>query len=387
MLTKNKNILFIYSISIMAILGIVAVTPALTEISNSLNVPRGKIGLVVSLFALPGIVFTPVCGYLADKLGRKNVIIPSLFIFGIFGTATFFVKDITVLLSFRFVSGIGAASLGAINITLIGDLFREDERRRIVGFNNGVLNLGTTVIPLLGGILAKVSWNYVFILPSLAVALALLMLFTFNEPEVSKNKTSNYFKEFLSALKDKRITIIFLVNFLTYTIFFGSLWNYTSFIIKEKFITSTVINAIVISFMSLTAAITSIFFGKISSKYSAGKLFIFIFLLSAAALVVEPFMPQWYFLFIPMFIFGVGFGLNLPNMQSLIIRYSPDKQRGVITSLNRMFTLLGQFLGPVVSGFILFLFPVSSEGYNYIFWFFAGLCLITLALSQIAYKK
>jgi MFS family permease len=371
----------------MAILGIVAVTPALTEISSSLNVPKDKIGLVVSLFALPGIIFTPVYGFLADKLGRKKVILPSLFIFGIFGTLTFFVNDFNLLLILRFLSGTGAASLGALNVTLIGDFFGEADRKKIIGYNNGVLNLGTTVIPLLGGFLAKISWNYVFILPSLAVFLGLWMMFSFKEPPVTGKKSVNYFKEFLKALKEKTIFLVYIINILTYIIFFGSIWNYTSFVIEKNFVSSTVVNAVVISSLSFTAAITSMFYGKIVNKTGHRKLFAFVFLMNTAALVLVNFMPGWYFLFIPMVIFGIGFGLNLPNMQALIIKHSPENQRGSIVSINRTFTLLGQFTGPLISGLIILMFSNSIESYKYIFYFGAALSLLTLIISQFLDKE
>ncbi|MCI0473908.1 MAG: hypothetical protein L0Y76_10040 [Ignavibacteria bacterium] len=60
-MTESKNnILIIFSISIMAITGIVAVTPALPYIASDLSVSKEKIGLIFSLVALPGIILTPV---------------------------------------------------------------------------------------------------------------------------------------------------------------------------------------------------------------------------------------------------------------------------------------------------------------------------------------
>lgn len=370
----------------MAILGIVAVTPALTEISNSLNIPKDRIGLVVSLFALPGIIFTPVYGFLADKFGRKKVIVPSLFFFGIFGTLTFFVNNFNLLLILRFLSGTGAASLGALNVTLIGDFFEDADRKKVLGYNNGVLNLGTTIIPLLGGFLAGISWNYVFILPSVAVIIGLWMIFSFEEPEVTAKKSVNYFKEFLKAIKEKTIFLVYIINILTYIIFFGSIWNYTSFIIEMNFVSSTVVNAMVISTLSLTAAVTSMFYGKISAKTGHRKLFAFVFVMNAIALLSVTFISSLYLLFIPMVIFGIGFGLNLPNMQALIIKHSPENQRGSIVSINRTCTLLGQFTGPLISGLILLLFSNAIESYNNIFYFGAVLSIITLVISQFLDK-
>ncbi len=370
----------------MAILGIVSVTPSLPYVSADLNIPKDKIGLIVSLFAMPGIFFTPVYGILADKFGRKKVLVPTLLMFGVFGTLTFFVRDFNLLLVLRFLSGMGAASLGALNVTLIGDLFEGDKRQKIVGYNNSALNFGTTIVPIIGGLLAMIHWNFVYLLPLAAVALALWMIFSFEEP-VKNGKTSfGYFKGFVTALKNYRISMMYLLSLLLYMIHFGSLWTYIPFLIKNKFIDSSVIFGLVLAGMSLTASVTSIFFGKIASRYSSGKLFAAGFLLIALGLISVIFMSEWYFLFISMVIYGVGFGVILPNIQSIVIKLAPDNHRGIIVSLNRTISLLGQFLGPVISGFVLYYYPTGIEGIYVLFYLFAGLALITLGFSQLAFK-
>jgi len=368
----------------MAIIGIVSVTPSLPYVAADLNIPKDKIGLIVSLFAMPGIFFTPVYGILADKFGRKKVLIPSLFMFGIFGTAGFFVRDFNLLLVLRFLSGMGAASLGALNVTLIGDLFVIEKRQRIVGYNNSALNFGTTIVPIIGGTLAMIHWNYVYILPLLAVALAIWMVYSFEEPLSNSKTTADYFRGFIDALKNYRISMMYVLSLLVYIIHFGSLWTYIPFLMKNKYTDSSFIFGLVLSGMSLTASVISIFFGKIALKHSSGKLFAGAFGLIATGLITVTFMPEWYLLFIPMVIYGAGFGIILPNIQSTVIKLAPENHRGVIVSLNRTISLLGQFSGPVISGFILYLYPAGTEGISLLFYVFAGLALITLVVSQFA---
>lgn len=385
MTKDNRNIIFIFSISIMAILGIVSVTPSLPYIASDLNITKDKIGLVVSLFAMPGIIFTPIYGMLADKYGRKKVLLPSLLLFGIFGTAGFFVRDFNLLLVFRFVSGMGAASLGALNVTLIGDLFSAEKRQKVVGYNNSALNFGTTIVPILGGMLAKIHWNYVFLLPILAVGLSIWMLISFEEPSKGTRNTTGYLKGFITALKNYKISIIYLVNLLMYIILFGSLWTYIPFLIEKKFMSSSILNGFVLGGMSLAASIISVFFGKISLNVKPERLFVFGFILISISLLSVTFMPEWYYLFIPMAIFGTGFGIILPNIQSLVIKLAPENHRGAIVSLNRTISLLGQFLGPVIAGFILFLYPIGLEGINLLFYVFSSLAIVTIGVSQLAF--
>jgi tellurite resistance protein TehA-like permease len=54
-------------------------------------------------------------------------------------------------------------------------------------------------------------------------------------------------------------------------------------------------------------------------------------------------------------------------------------------SLNRTISLSGQFLGPVISGLILYLYPTGIEGIHILFYVFAGFSVITLGVSQFAF--
>jgi MFS family permease len=179
--------------------------------------------------------------------------------------------------------------------------------------------------------------------------------------------------------------MMYVLSLLVYIIHFGSLWTYIPFLIKNKFTDSSLIFGLVLAGMSLTASLVSVFFGKIAAKYSSGKLFAAAFALLAIGLLSVTFMTEWYFLFISMVIYGAGFGIILPNIQSIVIKLAPENHRGIIVSLNRTISLLGQFLGPVISGFILFLYPTGAEGIRLLFYVFAGLAVITLAVSQLAF--
>lgn len=369
----------------MAILGIVSVTPSLPYIAADLNVTADRIGLVVSLFALPGIFFTPVYGVLADKFGRKKVLVPSLLIFGVFGTAGFFIRDFNLLLLFRFISGMGAASLGALNVTLIGDLFPGEMRGKVVGYNNSALNFGTTIVPIAGGMLAKIHWNYVFLLPVLAVALALFILFSFSEPVTAERKSVSYFSEFGKTVKNYKILVIFLVNVLVYIVHFGSVWTYIPFIIEKKFFSSSVVNGFVLAGLSLTASFVSIFFGRLTKNMSQARIFVYSFVLTSSALLAVTFINEWHLLYLPMIIYGAGFGMILPNIQTLVIMLAPENQRGALVSINRTVSLLGQFLGPVISGFILYLSGTGISSIYTLFYFYSVVCILALGVSQIAF--
>jgi MFS family permease len=90
-------------------------------------------------------------------LGRKKIIVPSLLLFGIAGTACAFARDFNLLLLLRLLQGIGAASLLSLSVTLIGDLYAGDRRANAMGYNASVTSIGTAIYPTVGGALATIA--------------------------------------------------------------------------------------------------------------------------------------------------------------------------------------------------------------------------------------
>ena len=110
---KDYNLHIVFAVTLMAVLGTSSVTPAFPEVAQEFGISRGQVGLLITVFTLPGVLLTPVLGALSDRFGRRKILIPSLVLFGIAGGACAFAPDFDLLLAFRALQGVGAASLGA----------------------------------------------------------------------------------------------------------------------------------------------------------------------------------------------------------------------------------------------------------------------------------
>ena len=83
----------------MAVLGTSNITPAFPTIVRELGGSSGQVGLLITVFTLPGILMTPLLSVLSDRYGRKKILVPALLLFGIAGSA--FARDFNVLLVLR----------------------------------------------------------------------------------------------------------------------------------------------------------------------------------------------------------------------------------------------------------------------------------------------
>jgi MFS transporter, ACDE family, multidrug resistance protein len=161
---KDHNLHVLWGVTLMAVLGTSSITPAFPTIVRELGISSGQVGLLITVFTLPGIVMTPLIGVLSDRYGRKKILVPALLLFGIAGGACAFARDFDLLLALRFFQGMGAAALGTLNVTVIGDIYDGREHSSALGYNSSVLSVGTASYPAIGGLLATFGWFYPFAL-------------------------------------------------------------------------------------------------------------------------------------------------------------------------------------------------------------------------------
>lgn len=374
-LIRNRNLRIVFLITLMAVLGVASITPALPKISNQFDLTGQDIGLLIIMFTLPGVFLTPVFGVLADRAGRKKILVPSLILFGVAGSLCSLAPSFEILLALRFIQGIGAASLGSINVTLIGDLFEGRERASAMGLNASVLSIATASYPFIGGIFASISWQYVFYLPALAIPVAFIVLFKLDNPEPKNSQSLKmYLINAFKSIKSGNAVILFSASIITFILLYGSYLTYLPILLDNKFFAEPYIIGMVMSSMSLVTALISSQLGRFSEKAGAKKLIILSFLFYGISLLSIPSIDSLPVLIIAVMLYGVGHGLNIPSIQTLLGGIAPIEYRAAFMSMNGMVLRLGQTIGPAIMG-LMFVWG----GINFVFYGGAAIAIMATA--------
>lgn len=356
--TENGKRLFmegqlwiIFGITLMAVLGVASIAPVLPRISSGLGISEKNIGLIITVFTLPGILLTPLFGFLADLWGRKTVLVPALFLFGFAGGACAFTEDLDLLLLFRLLQGIGAACLGALNITLVGDLYEGPQRKQAMGYNASVLSIGTASYPTLGGILASLDWHYPFLLALFAFPIALATMLWLREPaKTEKQHLFSYIHKASDYLLSRKAVAIFLIFLIIFIALYGSYLIYLPLLLSKGFDYNSMEVGLFVSMMSASTAITSFNIGRISKKFSSQVLIFTGSLLYLVSLLLFPLTLNIYIIAFANILFGIAQGLSIPLLQTLLAGIAPLKYRGAVMAINGTFLRIGQTAGPLLIG-------------------------------------
>ena len=371
-LYTDTNLLIAFGITLIVVMGVTNITPALPAMAQFFNIPYSSAALMITVFTMPGIILTPILGVLADLIGRKIIIIPSLLIFGITGIIMFFIRDFNLLLILRFIQGIGVSALGAINATIIGDMFTGKDRTIAFGYNASVLNIGTAAYPAIGGFLCIIGWNYPFLLSALALIVAWFAIFHLHNPEpVNTSSLTSYFFAILNIVKSPYVIGLLSTTVLTFILLYGPIITYFPYIISYRFKGTSATIGLFMSLMSIVTAITSSQLQILSKRYSEKNLILYGFIGLCISFVIAGFAYNYFWLAVAIIIGGASNAINNPSLLSLLTAAAPAQYRGAIMSLNGMGLRIGQTIGPMIMASLSAIVTVK-----YSFYIISGLTLV-----------
>lgn len=371
-LYKETNLKIIFAVTLMAVLGVSSITPAFPKIIKAFKISSHSIGLLITAFTLPGVILTPLMGVLSDRFGRKPILIPSLFLFGIAGFLCSLAPNYHVLVLLRVLQGIGAAAIGSLNVTILGDIYSGKDRPAAMGYNASVLSIGTAAYPALGGALAMLSWRYPFIMPLAAIPIGIITMLYLKNPEPKKNESfRDYFQGVLKSI-DRRVIGLYSSSIITFIILYGAYLTYYPILIDDKFTGTPVMIGVIMSIMSITTALSASQLGKLAQRFRGRNLIVISFMIYALSLAITPFIGNLWGMILPAVIYGIAHGINIPTIQTILSELAPIEHRGAFMSFNGMVLRIGQSLGPVLTGFFYALWSLNGA-------FLAAACFAVLA--------
>ena len=364
-------------------MGISSIAPALPVISRALDVSTNQIGYLITVFALPGILLTPFLGVLADRFGRKRILIPSLFLFGLAGFLCAFTTSYSDLLLLRFFQGAGSAALGVMNVTLIGDLFEGNRRATAMGYNGSVLSVGTAIYPAIGGVLASIAWNYPFFLNAIAIPVAIYAMIFLDPVPISLNLNLNeYFQKIKDRIFTKKVLGLFGSVFLTFLILYGGFITYLPILLDEDFAVSSTVIGLMLSGSSLITAYSSSKLGALTQRFSEQELILAAAFMYTFIFLCFPFIENIWFMAIPISIFGLAQGINIPSLLNLLTSEVPSEFRAAFLAVNWVVIRASQTVAPVILGLI-----YLWSGINGTLYFTAGVGIAFILVAYLTVKK
>jgi len=176
---------------LLAALDIAIVGPALPAIRDALAVEPRWLPAVFSVYVLFYVIGTPLLAKRSDRCGRRRVYVESLAVFGVGSLIAAAAWSLPVLLFGRAIQAFGAGGLLPVAAAVIAETVPPERRGRTLGLIGAVFGVAFLLGPLLGGLLLRSSWRWLFLV-NVPVVLALMTVGARLLPQVVRTEPRRF---------------------------------------------------------------------------------------------------------------------------------------------------------------------------------------------------
>jgi predicted MFS family arabinose efflux permease len=338
----------------MAVMGITVLTPIVHLLLEQFkNIPNHEYLVIGGILTMPAIwvlLFSPVAGWLADRFGRRNLLLISMVVYAFVGMAPAFLDNLYAIILTRVGVGICESIVLTVSTTMISDSFRGQARERWLASQTAVASLSAVGIIYLGGQLgAAYGWRGPFYLYVYSLLVAAGVYAFVREPSSYSDNTASSIRsaeDRYTQFPWARITGICLLTLLASISFYAVITKNA-----EALVALGVNDPAQIGSFTMLASIgvplgTFIYWGV--SRLPIGWLLLLDFVLIGAGFVLmgratDPSAYAW-----GSFVNQIGCGIVLPTMLVWATQGLAYSIRGRGTGMWQAAFAIGQFLSGMV---------------------------------------
>ena len=379
--TNPRSYQIIISTTFISLLGMPVIGPVLPVLQDVFTINNRDIGwMIMSSYTLPALFFIPFTGYLADRFGKKNILIPSLFVFAISGSLISLAQNADTVIVLRFIQGLGGSALLTLSPALVPDLFQGQERVKAMGYTGVTQGIGAGLLPMLGGLLASVTWYLPFLTAVIGLPIGLYLIIHLKNvrPGVLP-KTGTYIRDAYENLVNKDVLQLCFFTFGYVFIGFGAFISYIPSYMNTTFNTGTILIGIIIATRTISGSICSAVLNKITTRFSSRTLLVFSFVLLMLGMSAVPLTGRIEAVIFLALAYGAGFGIVRPLIQVLLFEISPENLRATFSSANGTALRIAQTLSPLIAGLV-----VAGLGFQMLYYLAAGLSFLMVICCLLA---
>ena len=344
-------------------------------------------GLVFSITFLFSAVASPLWGGLADRKGRKIMLLRSALGMGIVMLLMGLAQNIWQFLVLRALLGLLGGFIPNANALIATQIPRHKSGWALGTLSTGGVS-GALLGPLAGGFLAD---NYglrpVFFMTAAVLFICFMLTLFFireNFTPVSK-KEMLHVKEVFGSLKNRELVLSLFVTTLIIQVATGSIAPILTLYVRDlagNISNIAFISGMIASFPGVAALMCAPRLGKLGDRIGPEKILIVALIVSVLLLIPMSFVQTPLQLGILRFLLGAADGALLPAVQTLLVYNSSNQIAGRIFSYNQSFRDIGNVTGPLIGAAV-----SANYGFRAVFCVTALVVLINAVYTGLSLRR
>ena len=345
-------------------------------------------GLTFSVTFLVSAIVSPMWGGLADRKGRKLMLLRASLGMAIAILLQAFATNVWQLFFLRAVMGLTSGYIPNAMALVASQVPRERSGWALSTLSTAQIS-GVIGGPLLGGFLADhVGLRAVFIITAVLLVVSFLVtLFLIKEggrPVISKSERLSG-KAVFASLPYPGLMISLFVTTMVIQLCNGSVGPILALFIKSMEPESTNIaflSGMIAAVPGVSALISAPRLGKLGDRIGTARILMATLIFAVVLFFAMSFVTSPLQLGVLRFLLGFADGAMLPAVQTLLVKYSSDQVTGRIFGYNQSFMYLGNVAGPLIGASV-----SAMAGFRWVFAATAIVVLINIIQLAIALRR
>lgn len=392
----KKNLMVAWLGSFFTGASISLVMPFIPVYIEQLGTPESQVelfsGLAISVTAFAAAIVAPIWGNLADRKGRKIMMIRAAAGMTFTMGSLAFVPNVYWLLIMRFLNGILSGYIPNATAMIASQAPKSKSGWALGTLSTGAV-AGNLIGPSIGGALAQwFGMENVFIITGFMLLITtLLTIFMVKEDfEPIEKKDLLSTKEIFSKIDHLSILVGLFVTTLILQIGVTSISPILTLYIRSLSGDQgniLFVSGLIVSVAGVSAIISSPSLGKLGDKIGNHKVLLAGLVLSLFCYLPMAFVKTPFQLGALRFLLGFSTGALMPSINTLIGKLTPPEGVSRIYSYNQMFSNFGQVLGPMIGSTVAHGFGYSSVFITTACFVLGNICLSTFNFRKILTKR
>ena len=364
---QRAPLLLIFFTVFIDLVGFGLIIPVMPTYAQELNANGFLVGLLIASYSFMQFLLMPFWGRLSDHVGRRPILLLSLFTSAIGYLVWGFSNSLAMLFASRIIAGAGNANI-AVAQAYVADVTTAENRAKGMGVIGAAFGLGFVLGPALGGLFLGTHWlpleqfnggiKGLQLVGYLAAGMSLLDLvltyFLLPEPEKRSTAGTERFSLnpsfYLESLKNPNLRTSLAIFFVS-TFAFANMEATLVLLTHQQYAFTPHQNSLMFAYIGLLIVfIQGGMIHRLSKKYGEKKLIAIGTLLVALGLILTPLTNDLKVLYFALALLAFGSGINTPSNQSIVSKMAPADKVGGVLGIGQSLSTLGRILGPAVGG-------------------------------------
>ncbi|HZJ23384.1 MAG TPA: MFS transporter [Anaerolineales bacterium] len=356
-------------------------------LTQKFNIGMSTVGILFAIFSLSGMVGSALGGALADRMGRKVVIIISLVLSSLSALGMGFAPTLEIFIAVVAIVGTLSSIGHPAHEAVVADLLPPDKRAEGYGIIRVIFNLAVIIAPPIAGLLIARSYLTLFIVDAaISLISATIVIFALPEtkpqahahakPESMKQTFAGYGRVF----KDTRF-VAFIGVTVMMTLVYMNMNSTLGVFMRDQHGMPALSFGSLLSLNAVIVVLCQFWVARKLEKYKPMLMMAAGSLLYAVGFAMYGFVPTFVLFAVAMIIITIGEMIVSPFQQSMVASFAPEDMRGRYMAVSGLTWSIAFTVGPYFAGLIL-----DSANPN-LLWIICGLIGLMATLGFIVLNK